>query len=102
MAELNETQRYFIEEHIEDYRDGHITRRELVRRVTLIAGGAAAAATILAACDLSKIFVGPDPAHLFLGGYDPLEFFRKYRPHIVYMHDAAQIPELQISPTAHE
>ncbi len=53
MPELNETQRYFIEEHVEDFRDGLIGRRELVRRVTLIAGGAAAAATILAACDLS-------------------------------------------------
>src|SRR6266545_2875144 len=53
MAELNETQRYFVEEHIEDFRDGLITRRELVRRVTLIAGSAAAAGTILAACDLS-------------------------------------------------
>ena len=53
MEELNETQRYFIEEHIEDYRDGLIPRRELIRRVTIIAGGAAAAATILAACDLS-------------------------------------------------
>src|SRR5919108_1649661 len=53
MPELNETQRYFIEEHVEDYRDGMITRRELARRVTLIAGSAAAAATILAACDLS-------------------------------------------------
>src|SRR5207244_3765287 len=40
-------------EHVEDYREGLITRRELVRRVTLIAGGAAAAATVLAACDLS-------------------------------------------------
>jgi len=50
---LNETQRYFVEEHIEDFRDGLIPRRELVRRVTLIAGSAAAAATILAACDLS-------------------------------------------------
>ncbi len=53
MTELNETQRYFIEEHVEDYRDGHITRRELMRRATLIAGSAAAAATVLAACDLS-------------------------------------------------
>jgi carboxymethylenebutenolidase len=53
MGELNETQRYFVEEHVEDFRDGLITRRELVRRVTLIAGGAAAAGTILAACDLS-------------------------------------------------
>jgi len=49
--ELNETQRYFIEEHVEDFRDGLITRRELVRRATLIAGSATAAATFLAACD---------------------------------------------------
>lgn len=54
MGELNETQTYFVNEHIEDYRDGLITRRELVRRVTLIAGGATAAATILAACDLTQ------------------------------------------------
>jgi len=53
MDGLNETQRYFVEEHVEDFRDGLISRRELVRRVTLIAGGAAAAGTILAACDLS-------------------------------------------------
>ena len=53
MEQLNETQRYFIEEHVEDFRDGFISRRELIRRVTLIAGSAAAATTILAACDLS-------------------------------------------------
>ena len=53
MFGLNETQTYFIEEHIEDFRDGLITRRELVRRVSLIAGSAALASTILAACDLS-------------------------------------------------
>src|SRR5438552_1946014 len=49
--ELNETQRYFIEEHVEDFRDGLITRRELVRRATLIAGRAPTAAAVLAACD---------------------------------------------------
>jgi carboxymethylenebutenolidase len=53
VGELNETQRYFIEEHVEDFRDGQITRRELFRRVSLIAGSAALATTILAACDLS-------------------------------------------------
>lgn len=53
MGDLNETQRYFIDEHVEDFRDGLITRRELVRRVGLIAGSSAAAAAILAACDLS-------------------------------------------------
>ena len=53
MEHLNETQRYFIEEHVEEFRDGFISRRELIRRVTLIAGSAAAASTILVACDLS-------------------------------------------------
>src|SRR5207247_8856993 len=52
MEQLNETQRYFIDEHIEDHREGLISRRELFRRVTLIAGSAALASTILAACDL--------------------------------------------------
>jgi carboxymethylenebutenolidase len=50
VGELNETQRYFIDEHIEDYMDGLISRRELLRRVTLISGSAALAATIVAAC----------------------------------------------------
>ena len=50
VAELNETQRYFIDEHVEDYLDGLISRRELLRRVTVISGSAALAATIVAAC----------------------------------------------------
>jgi carboxymethylenebutenolidase len=68
VEELNETQRYFIEEHVEDYRDGLITRRELVRRATLIAGSATLAATTLAACDLapraapSPTTTSPSPA----------------------------------------
>ncbi|HEV8534175.1 MAG TPA: dienelactone hydrolase family protein [Candidatus Limnocylindria bacterium] len=53
MEQLNDTQRYFVEEHIEDFRDGLISRRELIQRVALIAGSVAAATTILAACDLS-------------------------------------------------
>lgn len=53
MNGLNETQRYFVEEHIEDFRDGLIGRRELIRRVAIVVGSAAAATTLLAACDLS-------------------------------------------------
>ena len=53
MDGLNDTQRYFIEEHIEDFRDGLIGRRELIRRVAIVVGTAAAATTLLAACDLS-------------------------------------------------
>jgi carboxymethylenebutenolidase len=50
LPELNETQRYFIDEHIEDYMDGLISRRELLRRVTLISGSAVLAGSIVAAC----------------------------------------------------
>ncbi|HTD63479.1 MAG TPA: dienelactone hydrolase family protein [Verrucomicrobiae bacterium] len=53
MDGLNDTQRYFVEEHIEDFRDGLIGRRELIRRVAIVVGSAAAATTLLAACDLS-------------------------------------------------
>ncbi len=50
VGELNETQRYFIDEHIEDYMDGLISRRELLRRVTIISGSAVLAGSIVAAC----------------------------------------------------
>src|SRR5467141_2697754 len=53
MDGLNDTQRYFVEEHIEDFRDGLIGRRELIRKVAIVVGSSAAAATLLAACDLS-------------------------------------------------
>ena len=53
MNGLNDTQRYFVEEHIEDFRDGLIGRRELIRRVAIVVGSATAATTLLAACDLS-------------------------------------------------
>jgi len=53
MDGLNDTQRYFVEEHIEDFRDGLIGRRELIRRVAIVVGTATAATTLLAACDLS-------------------------------------------------
>jgi carboxymethylenebutenolidase len=55
VGELNETQRYLIDEHIEEYQEGLIARRELLRRVTLISGSAALGAAIVAAC-------GPAPA----------------------------------------
>src|SRR5438552_2456764 len=54
MDGLNAHQRYFVEEHIEDYRDGLIGRRELVRKVAIVLGSAAAATALLAACDLNR------------------------------------------------
>jgi carboxymethylenebutenolidase len=58
VEQLNETQRYLVEEHVEEYQDGRISRRELLRRVTLISGSAALAATIVAACGPATSGVG--------------------------------------------
>src|SRR5205807_850277 len=47
-AAMTEFERYVIEEHVEDFNDGLISRRELLRRVGLITGGVATAAALLA------------------------------------------------------
>jgi carboxymethylenebutenolidase len=46
---MNDNQRYFVEEFAEDYLAGRMARRDLLRRVFLITGSAAAAATALVA-----------------------------------------------------
>ncbi len=47
LAELNQIQRYLVHEFVEDYEDGIMSRRDLVRRVLHITGGVAATATVL-------------------------------------------------------
>jgi carboxymethylenebutenolidase len=42
-------QRYVIEEHFEDYTEGRISRREMLKRVSYITGGVAASLTVLTA-----------------------------------------------------
>jgi carboxymethylenebutenolidase len=51
--DLNDMQRYLAEEEAENWQDGLITRREFIRRITLLVGGAVAAAPVLLAlgCD---------------------------------------------------
>ncbi len=46
---LNDMQQYLVDEFVEDYQEGHLSRREALRRIGAIAGMAAATA-ILAAC----------------------------------------------------
>jgi inosose dehydratase len=41
---------------------------------------------IFAMTDPELVAAGPDPAHLFLGGYDPIAFFTRYAHRIAYMH----------------
>ena len=47
--EWTDLQRYVIEEHFEDYTEGRISRRVLLKRVSYITGGVAASLTVLAA-----------------------------------------------------
>lgn len=66
---MNEVQRYFVEEFAEEYHEGYMSRRELLRRVVLITGGVASAATTLLALGCgsdsyssSKQTASPTPA----------------------------------------
>lgn len=57
---LNEIQRYFVEEFAEEYREGHISRRDLLRRVLLITGGFATSASTLLALGCGSASNAPD------------------------------------------
>jgi carboxymethylenebutenolidase len=43
-------QQYLVDEFVEEYQEGHLSRRQALRQLTLIVGSGAAAASILAAC----------------------------------------------------
>ena len=50
LGRLNWMQRYLVEEYVEDYQEGALTRREALKYLTAVLGTAAAAATVLTAC----------------------------------------------------
>ena len=54
LSPLNDMQRYLVHEFVEDYRDGFLSRRDLMAKVAYIAGGSAAAAAILARFDITE------------------------------------------------
>jgi carboxymethylenebutenolidase len=47
LSPLNQMQRYLVHEFVDDYRDGLLSRRDLMAKIGYIAGGSAAAAAIL-------------------------------------------------------
>lgn len=47
---LNYMQQYLIEEFIEEYTEGHISRRDMLRRILAVTGSIATTATVLVAC----------------------------------------------------
>jgi carboxymethylenebutenolidase len=57
---MSEIRRYLVEEIALDYRDGHVSRREALRRMTLLGVEAAVAASMLAACGGDA--AGPEPS----------------------------------------
>ena len=59
--DLGDMQRYLVEEEAEKWEEGRIGRREFIRRVTLLVGGAAAAAGVLSSlgCDPNASGAGP-------------------------------------------
>jgi len=44
---VNELQKYFIWEFVEDYKDGFMSRRDMLKRVVYLTGGVASAASVL-------------------------------------------------------
>lgn len=55
--DLNDLQRYLVEEEAEHWHEGEISRREFIRRVLLLLGGGAAATSVLLSygCDTNSV-----------------------------------------------
>lgn len=58
MKQLNQFETYLVHEFVEDYEDGIMSRRDMVRRIVHITGGVAAAATVLTAIGVKPVSAG--------------------------------------------
>ena len=61
MKELNQFETYLVHEFVEDYEDGLLSRRDMVRRVLHITGGVAATATLLSQLGVAAAQDGTPP-----------------------------------------
>ena len=59
---MNELQSYMVHEYVADYQAGHLSRRDLLRRVLNITGGLGSTATLLLALGCSAPTSAPAPA----------------------------------------
>jgi carboxymethylenebutenolidase len=50
MKELNHLQRYLVEEYVEDYQEGAMSRRQALKYIAAVLGSVGAASTLLAGC----------------------------------------------------
>jgi carboxymethylenebutenolidase len=71
--DLGDMQRYLVEEEAEKWREGRLSRREFIRRVTLLVGGAAAASGVLMSlgCDATTPESTPTAAATTAAGEAP-------------------------------
>jgi carboxymethylenebutenolidase len=56
---MNEFQEYFIHEFVEEYREGHMSRRDMMRRVLYITGGVASTAALLSSMGVPTVAAAP-------------------------------------------
>jgi carboxymethylenebutenolidase len=52
---MNDIQEYFVREFVEEYRVGHMSRRDMVRRVLYITGGVASTAALLSSLGVPTV-----------------------------------------------
>ena len=52
---MNQFEEYFVREFVEEYRVGHMSRRDMMRRVLYIAGGVASTATLLGSLGVPSV-----------------------------------------------
>src|SRR5512142_1693738 len=69
--ELNHLQRYLVEEAVEDFQHGQLTRRQALKMIAGVLGSLAAANTLLAACAPTAPPSTPPPALTASGGVAP-------------------------------
>ena len=48
--QLTDLQQYLVDEFVEDYQHGHMSRRDAFKRIAAVTGSVALAAALLAAC----------------------------------------------------
>src|SRR3954453_24009277 len=56
---MNDMQQYLVDEFVEEYRAGRMTRREALQRVTLLTGSAAAAGGLVGAVTPVRVAAEP-------------------------------------------
>jgi carboxymethylenebutenolidase len=66
---MNDMQQYLVDEFVEEYRAGRMTRRDVLRRVTLLTGSAAVAGSLIGA--ITPVRVAAEPSAVVLQQWTP-------------------------------